>query len=101
MLTQSADIVSRELEIIDDFSVFDDWMDKYSYLIDTFITKGLIALLIRVLSGQPAPSIVAANLDFLDEIGLRKHLSANRSNGLTAMIAKMKSHAAALGDENQ
>lgn len=145
MLTQSADIASREAEIIEDFSIFGDWMDKYGYLIDmgkvleslddeykreafrvkgcqstvwlrawkdngliffaadsdAFITKGLIALLIRVLSGQPASSIVAANLEFLDQIGLRKHLSANRSNGLTAMITKMKSHAAALGDENQ
>ncbi len=135
---------SSEAEIVEEFSIVDDWMDKYAYLIDlgkglealdeefkqdafrvkgcqskvwlrawevndrvyfaadsdAMITKGLIALLIRVLSGQPAAAIVAADLDFLDEIGLRKHLSANRSNGLTAMIAKMKSHAAVLADIN-
>ncbi len=67
---------------------------------DAMITKGLIALLIRVLSGRRADAIVEANLDFLDEIGLRRHLSTNRSNGLTAMVAKMKSHAAALGGQD-
>ena len=144
MLKQSPDMSFSEAEIIEEFAIVDDWMDKYAYLIDmgkgleplddefkqdvfrvkgcqsqvwlrawhddhrvyfradsdAMITKGLIALLIRVLSGQPAPAIVAANLYFLDEIGLRKHLSANRSNGLTAMIAKMKSHAAVLGGIN-
>lgn len=138
------DIPACEAEIIDEFAIVDDWMDKYAYLIDmgksleplneefkqdifrvkgcqsrvwlrawqddhrvyfaadsdAMITKGLIALLIRVLSGQPAPAIVAADLDFLDETGLRKHLSANRSNGLTAMITKMKSHAAVLDSIN-
>ncbi len=131
-----------EAEIVEEFELFDDWMDKYAYLIDVgkglatldevykqeafrvkgcqskvwlrswsdgmhihfeadsdaMITKGLIALLIRVLSGQPASDIVAANLGFVDQIGLRQHLSANRSNGLTAMITKMKTHAAVLGD---
>jgi cysteine desulfuration protein SufE len=61
------------------------------------ITKGLIALLIRVLNDQPPQDIVGAKLEFVDEIGLRKHLSPNRSNGLTAMIGKMRSHAAVLG----
>jgi cysteine desulfuration protein SufE len=68
---------------------------------DAMITKGLIALLIRVLNGQLAGAIVEADLRCLDEIGLRKHLSTNRSNGLTAMIAKMKAHAAVLDSVNQ
>jgi cysteine desulfuration protein SufE len=134
--------ISRiEAEIIDEFSLLDDWMDRYAFLIemgralpdldDTFkqeafrvkgcqsnvwlrawtddglvffeadsdamITKGLIALLVRVFSGQPAKAIVDADLSFIDAIGLRKHLSPNRSNGLTAMITKMKGHATALG----
>ncbi len=144
MLSQTPSISSIEAEIIDEFTVVDDWMDKYAYLIDlgkdlpslneefkqeafrvkgcqskvwlrawedsqrvyfeadsdAMITKGLIALLIRVLSGQSAASIVEAELEFVDEIGLRKHLSANRSNGLTAMITRMKSHAAVLGEVN-
>ena len=135
------DIATIEAEIIDEFSLFDDWMDKYSYLIDigknlaplddefkqeafrvkgcqakvwlrtwsenerinfeadsdAMITKGLIALLVRVLGGQSPSDIVDARLDFVDEIGLRKHLSTNRSNGLTAMIRKMKQHAAVVG----
>ena len=139
------DIATLEAEIVDEFLVVDDWMDKYAYLIDmgkdlppldaafkqevfrvkgcqsnvwlrawdesdfvffeadsdAMITKGLIALMIRVLSGQPATAIVASDLGFLDKIGLRKHLSANRSNGLTAMISKMKAHAAVLGGVNQ
>jgi cysteine desulfuration protein SufE len=144
MLKQPPDISCSEAEIVEEFAMFDDWMDKYAYLIDmgkglepldeefkqdafrvkgcqsqvwlrawegndrvyfeadsdAMITKGLIALLIRVLSGQSAPAIVAADLDFLDEIGLRRHLSTNRSNGLSAMITKMKSHAAVLAGVN-
>lgn len=144
-LSNHPDIATIEAEIVDEFALFDDWMDKYAYLIemgkslppldeafkqepfrvkgcqsnvwlrswendgrvqfeadsDAMITKGLIALLIRVLSDQPPGDVVEANLRFVDEIGLRKHLSPNRSNGLTAMIAKMKSHAAVLGGVNQ
>ena len=141
-MSDASDMPVIEAEIVEEFELFDDWMDKYAYLIDVgkglasldevykqeafrvkgcqskvwlrswsdgmhihfeadsdaMITKGLIALLIRVLSGQPASDIVAANLGFVDQIGLRQHLSANRSNGLTAMITKMKTHAAVLGD---
>lgn len=144
-MSSHLDIASIEREIVDEFSIFDNWMDKYSYLIDmgknlpdldeqykqdsfrvkgcqskvwlraweeggsihfeadsdAMITKGLIALLIRVLNAQPPADIVAAKLGFVDEIGLRKHLSANRSNGLTAMIEKMKSHAAVLGETKE
>jgi len=60
---------------------------------NTIITKGIIALLIRVLSAQPAGEIVAAPLTFIDRIGLRSHLSSQRSNGLNAMISKMKNDA--------
>lgn len=143
-LRDRSDIAAIEAEIVDEFALFDDWMDKYAYLIemgkslppldesfkqepfrvkgcqsnvwlraweeegrvqfeadsDAMITKGLIALLMRVLSDQPPGVVVDADLRFVDEIGLRKHLSPNRSNGLTAMIAKMKSHAAVFGGVN-
>ena len=128
-------------EIIDEFSFFDDWMDKYEYIIDlgkklpliddqyrhddnlvpgcqsrvwlhaeldqdrvyftadsdAIITKGIIALLIRVLSGQPADQISQADLYFIDKIGLKEHLSPTRSNGLVNMVARLKSHAQSLG----
>lgn len=63
---------------------------------DAAITKGLIALLIRVLSGQPAAAIAEADLGFLDQIEMKEHLSPTRKNGLNAMIKKMKLYAAAL-----
>ncbi len=130
-------IADIEAEIIDDFSLFEDWMDKYAYIIDigkslppldekfkderhrvhgcqsnvwlraaqedgrmvfeadsdAFISKGLIGLLIRVLSGQKPEAIVDAELGFVDATGIRQHLSGNRSNGLRAMIKKMKAYA--------
>jgi cysteine desulfuration protein SufE len=61
---------------------------------NTAITKGIIALLVRVLSGQKAADIVESRLEFIDKINLRAHLSSQRSNGLTAMIQKMKNYAA-------
>lgn len=57
---------------------------------DALIVKGLIALLLRVFNAQPAQAILETKLDFISEIGLDKHLSMNRSNGLTAMISKIK-----------
>ena len=57
---------------------------------DAIITKGLVALMVRALSDAPAGDIAAANLSFLDEIGLHSHLSATRSNGLQAMVKQMK-----------
>ena len=60
---------------------------------DAIITKGIIALLLKVFNGQPAREIVSNNLLFVDQIGLKEHLSPNRSNGLVAMIKKMKTYA--------
>ena len=126
-------------EIIGEFSVFDEWLDKYEYLIelsgslpaigeehrnepflirgcqsrvwvdaelrdgkiyftadsDAIITKGIIALLIRVLSGRTPQEIVDSDLYFIDRIGLRENLSPTRANGLLAMIKQMKLYARA------
>lgn len=62
---------------------------------NTAITKGIIALLVRVLSGQSAADVKNAELNFIDRINLRAHLSSQRSNGLTSMIQKMKAYASA------
>ena len=124
-------------EIIDDFSIFDDWMGKYEYLIefgkslplideqykldenlikgcqskvwlntemkddkvvfkadsDAIITKGLVGLMVHVLSNHTPEEIVNAELHFIDDIGLKDHLSPNRSNGLLSMIKQMKLYA--------
>lgn len=121
-------------EVISEFEFFDDWMERYEYLIelgktlpliaeeyktddhiikgcqsrvwlhadvkgdtidftadsDAVITKGIIALLIRVLSGQKAEEIARTDLYFIDRIGLRDHLSPTRSNGLLSMVKQMK-----------
>lgn len=121
-------------EIIEEFSMFDDWLDKYDYLIslseslpmidpqkrtekyliegcqsrvwvaseiqdgrvvysadsDAIITKGIIALLIRVMSGRRPEELTNIDLYFIDQIGLSENLSPTRSNGLRAMIAQMK-----------
>ena len=126
--------------IIEDFEMFDDWMQKYEYLIDlgrelvpieekykiednlirgcqsrvwlhtekqdekiiytadsdAIMTKGIIAILIRVLSNQTAAKIISADLSFIDAIGLKEQLSATRANGLVSMIKKMKLYALAL-----
>ena len=126
-------------EIIEEFSVFDDWMDKYNYLIelskdinlidpkyktneyliegcqskvwlyaemdgnkikfsadsDAIITKGIAALLVRVLSDQEPAEILNNELYFLDKIGLQQNLSPTRSNGLLAMVKQMKLYAMA------
>ena len=60
---------------------------------DALITKGIISLLLRVLSNQKPSDIIQANLDFIDKIGLRQHLSVNRANGLNNMIKKIKFYA--------
>ena len=127
-------------EIIEEFAFFDDWMDKYEYIIDlgkklplidsqyknadhlikgcqsqvwlhadhegsnvdftadsdAIITKGIIALLVRVLSGQPAAAITKADLYFIEKIGLKEHLSPTRSNGLVSMVKQMKLYGVAL-----
>lgn len=130
-------IADIENEIVEEFSLFDDWMDKYEHLIslgkslplveeqyktdeytvkgcqskvwlfaalqdgkviytadsDAIITKGIIALLVRVLSGRTPAEILQANLAFIDEIGLKEHLSPTRSNGLVSMVRQMKNYA--------
>jgi len=129
----------RQDEIIEEFSIFDDWMDKYNYLIelskdlpeidpkyktneyliegcqskvwlyaemdenkvkftadsDAIITKGIAALLVRVLSGLEPKEIMNADLYFIDKIGLQQNLSPTRSNGLLAMVKQMKLYAMA------
>jgi cysteine desulfuration protein SufE len=126
-------------KIIDEFSLFDDWMDKYNLLIDmgkevppidpkfkvkdfliegcqskvwlrpefdghriTFtadsdaiITRGIVSLLIKVLSGQTPGEIISTDLYFIDRIGLRQNLSPTRSNGLLSMVRQMKLYAMA------
>ncbi|MFK8282060.1 SufE family protein [Capnocytophaga cynodegmi] len=124
-------------EIVEEFSFFDDWMQRYEYLIelgkslpliddtyktddytikgcqskvwlfanlrdgkvvytadsDAIITKGIVALLIRVFSNQKPEDIVKANTAFIDQIGLKEHLSPTRANGLVSMIEQMKQYA--------
>lgn len=132
-------IKEKEELLIEEFEQFEDWMDKYNYLIelgksvplisdeykqkqylisgcqsqvwlhaeykegvinftadsDAVITKGIVHLLIRVLSGETPEEIMKNNLAFLDELGLKEHLSPTRSNGLTSMIKQMKLYALA------
>ena len=131
-------------EIIDEFSVFDDWMDKYALLIDlgnslppieekyktnenliegcqsrvwlqadyrdgriwfeaesdAIIVKGIVSLLVRVLSGRTPDEILNTNLYFIDRIGLTEHLSPTRSNGLLAMVKQMRMYALAFKVKN-
>ena len=127
-------------ELVSEFELFDDWMDKYNYIIelgkelplidpkyktdeyliagcqsqvwlhadyqdgkliftadsDAIITKGIINLLIRVLSNHTPQEIQAAPLDYIEKIGLKDHLSPTRSNGLLSMIKQIKMYAMAL-----
>ena len=128
-----------EQQIIEEFDLFEDWMDKYNYIIelgkelplidpkyktqqylivgcqsqvwlhasyengiihftadsDAIITKGIVNLLIRVLSGRTPKEIIDAPLEYLDQIGIKNHLSPTRSNGLASMIKQMKMYAIA------
>jgi cysteine desulfuration protein SufE len=137
-------IEAIENEIVEEFSLFDSWDDKYEYIIDlgkklppledkykidenrvrgcqstvylvadykdgkvhykaesdAVIVKGLISMLIRVLSGQTPDSIVNAQLDFIKEIGMMTHLAQTRSNGLLAMVKQMKNFALAYKIKN-
>ncbi|GAA5220670.1 SufE family protein [Membranihabitans marinus] len=130
-------IDQTQAEIVDDFSFFEDWMDKYEYIIqlgkelpiidaayktpehlikgcqsqvwmhaeekdgkvyftadsDALITKGLVSLVIKVLSGHPAAEIAQSELTFIEKIGLKSHLSPTRSNGLLSMVKQMKLYA--------
>jgi cysteine desulfuration protein SufE len=133
-------IEELEKEIVADFELFDEWTEKYQYIIeigqklpalddkykidenkikgcqssvwlhayadngkvyfeadsDSTFVKGEIALLIRVLSGQPAQDIVNTELSFIDAIGLRQHIAVTRANGLASMIKQMKLYALAM-----
>ncbi|MFT4838112.1 MAG: cysteine desulfuration protein SufE [Nonlabens sp.] len=134
-----ASIQEIQEEIVEEFSMFDDWMQRYEYMIDlgkslplideslktedriikgcqskvwvnaalesdkiaftadsdAIITKGIIAILIRAWSGQKPADIIAANTHFIDEIGLKEHLSPTRANGLVSMIKQLKMYAIA------
>lgn len=131
-------------EIIDEFSMFDEWDERYQYVIDlgkslplieeqfktedniikgcqskvwlhaeqengkvvftadsdAILTKGLIAIMIRVFSGQKPADILEANTAFVDEIGLKEHLSPTRANGLVSMIKQIKMYALAYSAKN-
>ena len=131
-------------DIIEEFSVFDDWLDKYDYLIglsdslpaiapehrtgqyliegcqsrvwidartdggrifftadsDAIITKGIIALLIRVLNGRTPQEVLDTDLYFIDAIGLAANLSPTRANGLAAMVRQMRLYALAYASKN-
>jgi len=131
---ENTTIENIENEIIEEFSYFDNWTDKYEYLIDfgkglkhldpayktddnkvsgcisqvwlhtefkdgkvffeadsdAIITKGLVGLLVKVLSNQKPEEVANAKLEFLDKIGMKDHLSPTRSNGLVSMIKYMK-----------
>lgn len=132
-------IADRQKEVIDEFSLFEDWMQRYEYMIelgkslpliskkhktedniikgcqskvwihatlkkdqlvftadsDAIITKGIIAILIRVFSNQHPKAILNSNTDFIDQIGLKEHLSPTRANGLVSMIKQIKMYAVA------
>ena len=132
-------------QVVSEFSLFEDWIDKYNYLIemgrsipiidesyktdqyvitgcqskvwlhadyrdgkiffsadsDAIITKGIVNLLIRVLSGHTPEEILNADMDFIDKVGLREHLSPTRSNGLTSMIKQMKLYALAFKTKSE
>jgi cysteine desulfuration protein SufE len=126
-------------EIIDEFGMFDDWMQRYEYIIDlgkslpiiddhnklevnlikgcqskvwlhaeyvddkitytadsdAILTKGIVALLLRVFNDQQPKEVLNAEMDFINEIGLKEHLSPTRANGLVSMIKKIKLYALA------
>ena len=131
-------------EIVDEFSMFDDWMQRYEYIIelgknlplikeefktddniikgcqskvwlkgeqnddkiiftadsDAILTKGIIAILIRTFSNQKAMDILEADMSFIDEIGLKEHLSPTRATGLVSMIKNIKMYALAFEAKN-
>ncbi len=134
-------IEEKQAEIIEEFSYFDEWMEKYEHLIelgkelplideqykvednlikgcqsrvwlhgelddrgrvkftadsDAIITKGIISMLVRILSDEKPRDIISADLHFIDDIGLHEHLSPTRSNGLLAMIKQMKYYGLAI-----
>lgn len=131
-------------EIVDEFAMFDDWIERYEYIIelgknlpiikdefkteeniikgcqskvwlkgeqnddkifftadsDAILTKGIIAILIRTFSNQKASDVLEAKMDFIDEIGLKEHLSPTRANGLVSMIKNIRMYALAFNSQN-
>ncbi|WP_409965718.1 SufE family protein [Mycovorax composti] len=144
-MTETQSIEQIEAEIVDEFSLFENWDDKYEYIIDlgkklpplaeehkkdenkvkgcqstvwlvadykdgkifyqadsdAIIVKGLISMLIRVLSGHTPDEILNAKMDFINKIGMTSHLAQTRSNGLLAMVKQMKNYALAFKALNQ
>ncbi|NND70695.1 MAG: SufE family protein [Rhodothermales bacterium] len=136
-MTAVQSIAEREREIVEEFALFDDWFERYEYLIelgeslnkiedeykteafrihgcqsqvwlrpdyrndkvffkadsDAAITRGLVALVVRVLDGLQRSEIRDARFDFLDDIGMNEHLSPTRKNGLSAMVEQVKNYA--------
>jgi len=134
-----SNLTETQREIVEEFSVFEDWLDKYNYLVelgndlpaldpayrttenlingcqsrvwlhadlvdgkmefkadsDAIIVKGIVALLVKILNGRTPAEILENELFFIDEIGLRQNLSPTRSNGLLAMVKKMRLYAMA------
>ena len=132
-------IIEVQNEIVEEFSLFEDWMERYEYMIElgksielidpnnkvdanlikgcqsklwlhaelkedklifkadseAIITKGIAAVLLRVFSNQTPKNIIEANLEFIDKIGLKEHLSPTRANGLLSMIKQIKYYALA------
>ena len=132
-------IRQKQDEIVSEFALFDDWMQKYEYMIelgkslplisennktddniikgcqskvwlhaeldndkinftadsDAIITKGIIAILLRVFSGEHPTEIIESDTEFIDKIGLKEHLSPSRANGLGSMIKQLKMYAIA------
>ena len=132
-------------ELVEEFSIFEDWMERYEYMVelgkslpliavdhktdeniikgcqskvwlhaerknnliiftadsDAIITKGIVAILIRVFSNQSAVDILGASTDFIDVIGLKEHLSPTRANGLASMVKQIKLYALAYQTQSQ
>lgn len=130
-------------QIVEDFEMFDDWADKYEFIIelgktlpamddaykteenrihgcqskvwlhaymdgdqlkfdadsDAFITKGIVGLLVKILSGHPPKEVAEADLYFLKKIGLQEHLSPTRANGLASMVKQMKTYGLAFNSK--
>jgi cysteine desulfuration protein SufE len=139
LIEANMSIEEIQAQIVEDFSVFEDWLDKYSYLIemgnnlppldpslkteeylikgcqsrvwlvpewkdgkivfsgesDAVIVKGLVALVLKAASGNTPKELMAADFHFIDDIGLRQHLSPIRSNGLLSMIKQIRLYAVA------
>ncbi|HAP01596.1 MAG TPA: Fe-S metabolism protein SufE [Bacteroidetes bacterium] len=136
-MTETKSIAEVEEQIVEEFELFDDWMDKYEHLIemgkslpfieqkfktdefivkgcqslvwlhpdfengilhftadsDAIITKGMIAILLRVLNDRTPDEIINAKLEFIDKINLKEHLTPTRANGLVSMLNKIKAYA--------